>query len=91
MSGRQISRLERLGRLERFKQGIAQFWDSMSDGWHRMRRSVAGALTLAYAIAFADLVLAPLAPFAHSALWRHDFPLVKHQPAVRIQAAWPSA
>ena len=32
-------------KLEGIKQGFTSLWDSVADGWQRMRQSAAGALT----------------------------------------------
>ena len=31
--------------LEEIKHGVSSFWDSIADGWHRLRESAANALT----------------------------------------------
>jgi len=31
--------------LDEIKQGVSSFWDSVADGWHRLRESAASALT----------------------------------------------
>lgn len=32
-------------KLDELKQGVNSLWDSMAEGWHRIRQSAAGALT----------------------------------------------
>ena len=32
-------------KLEEIKQGVSSFWDSVAEGWHRLRESAANALT----------------------------------------------
>ena len=42
-------------KLQEIKQGVSSFWDSVAEGWHRLRESAANALTRFKPGADADL------------------------------------